>query len=290
MSQLLGIVHGREETFPAALLAEINGRGGDVHAESLSVSGVEALDSSPFRVLVDRISPRVAYFRSFVRQNARLGVLCFPHHDLPSWDRVELAQVALSARVACVPTMLLPHQTHPAGVDGSDLGNLAYPMPWEQYLDRFDLPGLLRPATLGPGAAHSFESLADLWQVYGRCGDALHVIQPDLSDLQRIIAVVCGSHVELMGYEPLSGRFLEPLPEAQKPILQAVSRLRERAELLLTGLEFAWHPGRKTAMLTDLHLTPELDWWRLGEAAFSRVVSSTADELMTRALSARPRK
>ncbi|MBT9581725.1 hypothetical protein IV102_00150 [bacterium] len=55
MSQLLGIVHGREETFPPALLAELNARQAGLHGESIIVSGVEAMDRSPYRLLVDRI-------------------------------------------------------------------------------------------------------------------------------------------------------------------------------------------------------------------------------------------
>jgi len=280
MSQLLGLLHGREETFPPALLAELNARQAGVHGESITISSVEALERSPYRLLVDRISGKVPYFRSLLRQQSWLGVACMPALWLQDLDRVSLAQLALQARVHAPPTILLPHQAHPPGVEGDDLSNLAYPMPWEQYLGQMGLPASLRSAKIGNGPVYRVNSLGELWQAYGKSGDQLMVVQPDMSDAEHILAIVAGSHLEVLGYDPVTGRYRKPPEELLEPALQACERLLRLADFNLVGLEFAWH--RSKLWLSDLHLTPDLEWWSLGEEAFGRIVSNCADELIRR--------
>lgn len=280
MSQLLGILHGREETFPPALLAEINGRQAGVHGESITLSSVEALERSPFRLLVDRISARVPYFRSFLRQQRQLGVQNLPALELGELDRVGLAQLALQAKVQALPTILLPHQAHPPGVVGDDLSNLAYPMPWENYLRQMGLPAGLRSAYLGGGPIYRVNGLSELWAAYGKSGDSLMVVQPDMSGAEHVIALVAGEHLEVLGFDPLSSRYRPAPTELVAPVLQACRKLGEVTDFNLTGLEFAWH--RNKLWLSDLHLAPDLEWWSLGEEAFGRVVANCAEELIRR--------
>ena len=283
MSQLLGFIHGREETFPPALIAEINRRQTGLIAESIELSGVEALERSPYRALVDRLAARVGYFRSFLHQQSRLGVPCFPDPSLQLLDRVGLAQLALKARVHYPPTQLLPHQIHPPGVESEDLGNLAYPLPWERYLERVDLPGRLRPLRLGPGgSSRSFSTLSELWQAYGHTGHDLHVMQPDLDGAQHLIVLVAGGLLEVVGYEPISGRYRVPSLDSRwiEAARSAITRLQEHADLFLTGLEFCVQGER--LWLVDFHLYPDLEWWSLGEDAFTRVVDACAQEILDR--------
>lgn len=280
MSQLLGIIHGREETFPPALLAELNGRQAGVHGESIVVSRVEALERSPYALLVDRLSEQVAYFHSLLQQQALLGVACTPALSLHELDRVGLAQVALLAKVHAPPTILLPHQDHPPGVEADDLGNLAYPMPWEQYLRQVGLPAALRSARLGPGPVQPVGSLSELWQAYGKSGHQLMVVQPDLSDAEHVMVLVMGEHLEVLGYDPITRRYRQANPGLVAQARQSAGRLQARLDLHLTGLEFAWH--RSKLWLRDLHLRPDLEWWSLGEEAFGRVVQSCATELIRR--------
>ncbi len=282
MSQLLGIVHGREETFPPALLAELNARQAGLHGESIIVSGVEAMDRSPYRLLVDRISSKVGYFESLIKQQSLLGVECTPTPALRDLDRVGLAQLALLARVHCPPTLLLPHQAHPPGVEADDLGNLAYPMPWEQYLRQVGLPASLRSLQLGQGPVHKVSGLGELWQAYGKSGHELMVVQPDFSEAEHVLVVVAGQHLEILGFDPLSGRYRQANPALVEPARQATARLQAKIDLNLTGLEFAWH--RSKLWLSDLHLVPDLEWWSLGEEAFERVVESCATELIRRTI------
>lgn len=280
MSHLIGIVHGREETFPPALLAQINDQKAGVHAESIVVSGVEALERTPYRLIVDRLSDRVGYFNSFLQQQAWLGVECLPGLALKNLDRIALAQVALLSKVHAPPTLLLPHHNHPPGVESEDLGNLAYPMPWEQYLRQVGLPACLRSLQLGPDLVHPVTGLNELWQVYGRSGSELRVLQPDFSKAQHLMVIVAGECLEVLGYDPLGPSYHPPDAAWIEPARNAVQRLQSRLDLQFTGVQWAWH--RSKLWLVDLHRIPDLDWWMLGEEAFTRIVENCAAELVRR--------
>ena len=280
MTQLLAVLHGKEETFPPALVSEINSRQKTVRAEIIEVASVEALERSPFRWFVDRISSQVGYFASLLRQQQLLGAGCSPSLELQTLDRVGLAQLALQARVACLPTILLPHHSHPVGVVGEDLGNLAYPMPWETYVERVGLPGALRPAGLGQGPAQTFNSLSELWHLYGRSGDRLQVVQPDVGEGEHCMVLPMGDHWEVLGYDPIRGSY-RPLPEGQQQAARkATQPLSQRLDLFLCGVEWVWH--RSKLWLYDLHRCPNLDWWSLGEEPFQLLVESCARECIAR--------
>ena len=77
-----------------------------------------------------------------------------------------------------------------------------------------------------------------------------------------------------------SGLVANPPPE----LARATTRFCELSDLPLVGLEFSTRRGR--LVVSDLHLFPDLDWWSLSEAAFSRVVGSFTDYLLE--IAARP--
>src|SRR5262252_1511105 len=69
----IGIVFGMEETFPGAVVARINEMGGaDVRAEFLKIGGVRMAEPSGYRVIVDRISHDIPFYRAYLK-NAVLG-------------------------------------------------------------------------------------------------------------------------------------------------------------------------------------------------------------------------
>jgi len=277
MTHLIGVLHGQEETFPAALIAELNSRGG-CHAESVTAGGVER---PAWRVLVDRLSPWVPYFASYVRSCAASG--CTVLND-PSWalgqDRSTLATAAPQA----VPTVLLPSHSHPDGVTSEDLASLLYPLPWQDYLDVVGLPAVLRPARLGTRGGAVVNSLRELWDAYGRTGQQLMCLQSELNPEHHLMVLVAGEVAFGLGYDPSVGEYRVQAELDRGPAVAAIEAARAfcaRTGCVLGGLEFALCGGRP--VLTDLHLVPDLDWWSISEKAFTRVVGAVADVVLERA-------
>ena len=67
----IGIIFGMENTFPPALVEKINSmRVDSVSAEFVKVGGVKMADPSGYRVIIDRISQDIPFYRAFLKNAA----------------------------------------------------------------------------------------------------------------------------------------------------------------------------------------------------------------------------
>ena len=64
MTKRVGLLIGREWSFPPAFLEEVNRRDAGVTAEFVKVGAVRMDDPSRYDVIIDRISHEVPYYRS----------------------------------------------------------------------------------------------------------------------------------------------------------------------------------------------------------------------------------
>src|SRR5262245_31042562 len=72
----VGVLVGREKTFPAALIEKLNAQGnGEVHAEFVTVGGVRLDDGRPYDLIIDRISHQVPFYRAFLKKAALEGTI-----------------------------------------------------------------------------------------------------------------------------------------------------------------------------------------------------------------------
>lgn len=72
----IGLFVGREWSFPPAFIEEVNRRTPQtgVVAEFVQIDGTRMNALSPYRVIVDRISHEVPYYRSYLKNAALQGV------------------------------------------------------------------------------------------------------------------------------------------------------------------------------------------------------------------------
>ncbi|MGH2444380.1 MAG: hypothetical protein ACRDFX_14595, partial [Chloroflexota bacterium] len=65
----VGLMVGREHLFPDAVIERINAkRVGGVTAEMVRLSGTRMDQEIPYRVIIDRISHEIPYYRAFLPQ------------------------------------------------------------------------------------------------------------------------------------------------------------------------------------------------------------------------------
>lgn len=73
----VGILMGREVTFPESMINSINGKGsGEVVAEMVSVGGIRLDESKKYDVIIDRISHEVPYYRAMLKRMRTRGNIC----------------------------------------------------------------------------------------------------------------------------------------------------------------------------------------------------------------------
>ncbi len=157
----IGLLVGREHAFPPAFLARVNtlGKPHGVTAEYVSLAGTRMGEPARYKVIVDRISHEVDYYRGYLKHAVLEGTYVINN---PFWwtadDKFFNYAVMAKLGVAIPKTVLLPQKGYPPGVDilPESLRNLEYPLDWETLLDYVGRPAILKPFA-GGGWKHVYK-------------------------------------------------------------------------------------------------------------------------------------
>ena len=157
----VGLMCGREYSFPPAFIARVNEAGAPhgITAEMVRLGGTKMDAPAEYRVIVDRISHEVEYFRGALKHAVLQGSYVINN---PFWwtadDKYFNYSVMSKLGVAIPKTVLLPQKGYPADVDltPESLHNLAFPVDWDALLDYVGRPAILKPYS-GGGWKHVYK-------------------------------------------------------------------------------------------------------------------------------------
>src|SRR5437868_2312981 len=126
----VGLLVGRESTFPAAFLDAVARRGAGVTAEFARLGGTRMDEPVPYAVLVDRISHEVPYYRSYLKHAVLEGATVVNNPFM--WtadDKFFGASLATRLGLAHPRTLVLPNKDYVPGIVPSEsLRNLIFPL------------------------------------------------------------------------------------------------------------------------------------------------------------------
>src|SRR5919106_1260524 len=114
----VGILVGREVTFPEAIIKSINERGGGkVTAEMVTIGGIRHDEPKKYDVIIDRISHEVPYYRATLKRMSLEGTYIINN---PFWwsadDKFFNYSLAAKLGVAIPKTVLLPQKDYIEGI------------------------------------------------------------------------------------------------------------------------------------------------------------------------------
>src|SRR5215207_8865165 len=128
----VGLIVGREWSFPPRFIEEVNGRNEGVTAEFVSLDAARMDDEVPYAVIVDRISHEVPYYRSYLKHAVLQG--CKVVNNPFMWtadDKFFDASLCGRLGIASPKTAALPNRAYIPGIKHDEsLRNLAYPLDW----------------------------------------------------------------------------------------------------------------------------------------------------------------
>ena len=200
MTERIGILVGQEQSFPQAFIAKVNETPG-FRAEFARVGGTPERFVSPYRVLVDRISHEVPFYRFHLKAAALGGAYVI---NDPFWwsadDKFFGYSLAAKIGVTVPRTVMLPPEDYIPSIDpGKSLRNLEYPLDWEGIANYVGFPAILKPADGGgwknvsPGEQHGGAARAPTTQS-GNAGDDAAAVHR----LRRVRAL----HLHRQGVHP----------------------------------------------------------------------------------------
>ncbi|HKZ79797.1 MAG TPA: hypothetical protein VJ124_16110 [Pyrinomonadaceae bacterium] len=240
----VGILVGREKTFPETLINSINERGkGKVVAEFLKLGGVRHDAPSPYDLVIDRISHEVPFYRATLKRLALEGTIIINN---PFWwsadDKFFNYSLAKKLGVAVPKTVLLPQKDYISGIVSESLRNLEFPLDWQGIVDYVGLPAILKPFDGGGWKNVSrVNTLAELWSDYDQTGTLCMTLQ-EFIDFDQFVRCYCVGQEEvmIMAYDPrkpyLSGEQYLHDPAYLAPAL--AERVRKDVRILCTALGY----------------------------------------------------
>ncbi|MCU0619818.1 MAG: hypothetical protein MUF40_08030 [Gemmatimonadaceae bacterium] len=138
----VGLVVGREWSFPPAFLEEVNKRDAGVVAEFATFGGEHMDAPRRYDVLVDRISHEVPFYRTVLKKAVVDGVTVINNPFMWSADDKFLgASLITKLGVASPKTVVLPNKEYVPGiVPNESLRNLQYPLDWDGIIAHVGMP------------------------------------------------------------------------------------------------------------------------------------------------------
>jgi hypothetical protein len=297
----VGILVGRERTFPDALIKNINERGnGETVAEFIKVGGIRHDDPPRYDLVIDRISHEVPYYRATLKRMALEGTVIINN---PFWwsadDKFFNYSLATKLGVATPKTVLLPQKDYMTGIVSESLRNLEYPLDWQGIVDYVGMPAILKPFDGGGWKNVSkVNSLEELWAEYEKTGTLCMTLQ-EFIDFDQFVRCYCigQQEVMIMAYDPrkpyLSGEQYIHDPDYLEPKL--FDRVTKDVRTLNTALgydintvEFAIKDGVPYA-IDFMNPAPDAELISVGEFYHNWVTNAVTDLVFKRLAESRPR-
>ena len=283
----IGILVGMETTFPPALIEKINGMNAGVTAEYIKIGAVRMGEPTDYRLIFDRISHEVPFYRAFLK-NAVLGGAIVVNN--PFWwsadDKFFNYSLATKLGVAVPKTVLLPQKSYKDGVTDASLRNLKFPLDWDEIIEHIGMPAILKPFDGGGWRdVYKVHSKEELWQAYDRTGTLCMTLQ-EFIDFKEYVRCYCVAkkNVLVMPYDPHNRKYLpreeNPLPqELEDRIVRDTLLLNEVLGYDLNTVEFAMRDGIPYA-IDFMNPAPDADIWSVTEPYFGWIVESVAKMLV----------
>jgi hypothetical protein len=280
----IGLIVGREWSFPPAFIEAVNARDEGVVAEYVKVGAPRMDEAVPYAVVLDRISHEVPFYRSYLKHAVLEGTTVVNNPFLWSaGDRYVGATLATRLGVSTPRTVVLPHKEYAPGiVHDESLRNLVYPLDWQGVVDYVGLPCVLKDARDGSGGNLAVcHSLEELLRQYNQSGRRTVIVQ-ELIEWEHFVRCICVGQEEVlvMSYDPGERRYLPErehiAPALEERVMADTLTLMRGLGYDMCSLEFAIRDGVPYAV-DFMNAVPELDIHSLTAPHFEWVVRHMAD-------------
>jgi glutathione synthase/RimK-type ligase-like ATP-grasp enzyme len=291
----VGLLVGRERTFPDALIRAVNDRHEGVSAEYATVDVTRADAPCPYDVLVDRISHEVPCYQAFLKHAMLMGARVINN---PFWritdDKFFNAALAVKLGVAVPKTRLLPSKSYGPDISSESLRNLAYPLSWQAMFEELGFPMFIKPHWGGGWRdVHRVGDAEEFFRAYDQTGEKAMIAQEGIRWTQYVRCIVIGKQEVLPApWDPRLGHFerytgavasMPPLDEATRErVVRDARTLCVALGYDMNTVEFAVRDGVPYA-IDYMNSAPDFDVSSLGERQFEWVVNKMADLVIRRA-------
>ena len=280
----VGLLVGREWSFPPALIDAVAQRNEGVAVEYVSLGGTSMDEPVPYAVIVDRISHEIGYYRTYLKHAVLQGVTVVNNPFMWSADdKLFDASLATRLGVASPKTIAIPNKDYVPGIKHDEsLRNLRYPFDWDAIIAHIGMPCILKDAHGGGWKeVYVCRSKEELIEHYNTSGLLTMIVQEFIEWEQFVRCMSLGQRdVLCMKYDP-KNRCYVPETDHLGPDLE--SRIKRDSLTLMRALgydmcslEFAVRDGIPYA-IDFMNPAPDMDINSLTPHYFEWVLNGMAD-------------
>ena len=282
VTERIGIVVGWEDTFPAAFIAKVNETPGFV-AEIARFGGTRERYDTKWRVLVDRLSHEVPYYRFHLKAAMLAGTYVI---NDPFWwsadDKFFGYSLAAKLGVAVPRTVMLPSRGYQPSIDPNrSLRNLEYPLDWDSIIDYVGFPAILKPADGGGWKnVTRVDNTDELMRAYNASGTLVMTLQEFIEFDEYVRCICIGKEFCLpIKYDPRRRCYVEAdnfMPKAlEQKVLDGAWAINHSLGYDMNSVEFACKDGVPYA-IDFTNPAPDMDVRAIHQRYFSIVVDEMA--------------
>ena len=283
----IGVIVGREWSWPPAFIEEVNRRNAGATAEYVKLGGTRMNEPCPYAVIIDRISHEIPYYRAYLKNAAIQGTIVINN---PFWwsadDKYTGATIVSKLGIAHPKTVALPTHSYIEGVVEESLRNLEFPIPWDSHVEYVGgFPVILKPAWGGGfKKVYKLNDMDELFRAYNETGTECMMLQQYIPWEKYARCVVLGQeHVLTIKFDanaPWPHRYFVDhsflSPDEGKQVHDNALRICRALGYDMNTVEFAVKDGVAYA-IDFTNPAPDFDVVSLTEHYFPWVVNKMAD-------------
>jgi len=286
MSKKIGILFGKERSFPEAFINRINEKNiKGIIAEPVKIDKVVQGEPCGYAVIVDRISQDVPFYRAFLKNAAITGTAVVNNPFWWSADEKFFNNVLATKIGVPVPkTVILPSRELPDDTSDESFSNLAYPLDWKGIFDYVGFPAYMKPFSGGGWKnVYRLESEEDFFQKHAETKQLVMLLQEEIVFDQYYRCYCIGrKDVRIMPYEPRNPHHLryvasfKPSAKLLKEMKAIVLKINDYLGYEFNTVELAIRDGVPYA-IDFCNPAPDADLKSVGEENFEWVVETAAN-------------
>lgn len=292
----IGLIVGREWSFPPAFIEEVNKRDAGVIAEYAKLGGTRMNEPCEYAVLIDRISHEIPYYRAYLKNAMLQGAYCINN---PFWwsadDKFFGASLITKMGLSSPRTIVLPMKSYPEGVVSESLRNLTYPLDWDAIVGYVGLPAILKDAWGGGWKnVYKVNTVDELIRAYDETGTLCMVLQ-EFIEFDQFVRCICVGQTNIMPikYDPKNRRYIvehEHLsPDLGERIVRDATAINSVMGYDMNSIEFAVKDGVPYA-IDFMNPAPDMDINSITPHYFAWAVKNMADFAIEMAHNPQPQR